>query len=33
MDKGKEIREKLEGEGLNPEEFDEDEREELANFL
>lgn len=29
----KEIREKLESEGLDPEEFDEDEREELADLL
>jgi len=29
----KEIKEKLESEGLDPEEFDEDEREELTNLL
>ena len=29
----KEIKEKLENEGLDPEEFDEDEREELADLL
>ncbi len=28
-----EIREKLESEGLNPDEFDEDEQEELADLL
>jgi len=29
----KEIKEKLENEGLDPEEFDEDEQEELADLL
>ena len=29
----KEIKEKLESEGLAPDEFDEDEREELADLL
>lgn len=29
----KEIREKLESEGLDPDEFDDDEREELADLL
>ena len=29
----KEIKEKLESEGLDPEEFDEDEREELTDLL
>ena len=29
----KEIKEKLEDAGLDPEEFDEDEREELADLL
>lgn len=29
----KEIREKLEGEGIDPEELDEDEQEELADLL
>ena len=29
----KEIKEKLESEGLNPEEFDESEQEELADSL
>ena len=29
----KEIKEKLESEGLDPDEFDEDEREELADLL
>ena len=29
----KEIREKLEGEGLDPDEFDEGEQEELADLL
>lgn len=29
----KEIREKLESEGLDPDEFDEDEQEELADLL
>ena len=29
----KEIKEKLESEGLDPEEFDEDEQEELADLL
>jgi len=32
-DRQKEIRAKLESEGLDPDEFDEDEREELADFL
>ncbi|MBI2122378.1 MAG: hypothetical protein HYT98_04645 [Candidatus Sungbacteria bacterium] len=31
--KQKEIREKLESEGLDPNEFDEDEQEELADLL
>jgi len=31
--KQKEIREKLESEGLDPDEFDEDEQEELADLL
>ena len=29
----KEVRKKLESEGLDPDEFDEDEREELADLL